>query len=69
MNTSKDHSGCRGCQWRGANHGGWCYMFESEPSNLPCAQHDKFQIERDITQAFLRKHPEMLALLIQTEKQ
>jgi hypothetical protein len=34
-------SACDGCQWqREGSQDGWCYMFQSAPDQLPCAQHD-----------------------------
>lgn len=42
-------SACDGCQWQYENsQGKWCYMFRSEPDQLPCAQHDKFKAERRV---------------------
>ena len=55
---------CNGCQWQSSKQGEWCYMFETEPSRLPCAQHDQFEVERQITQTFLRKHPQALLMLM-----
>jgi len=58
------HSGCDGCQWRSAEAGIWCEMFETSPSHLPCAQHDKFETEREITRLLLKKAPGLLELMM-----
>ncbi len=45
-------------------HGNYCYMFKSAPEILPCGQHDKFKLERQITGQLITKHPEILAMMI-----
>lgn len=57
--------GCRGCQWRNqAASGDWCGMFSDAPDNLPCAQHDCFALEREITTALIRKNPALLTMML-----
>ena len=42
----------------------YCYMFKSAPEILPCGQHDKFKLERQITGQLITKHPEILAMMM-----
>jgi len=46
------------------DEGNYCYMFKSAPKVLPCGQHDKFKIERQMTGQLITKHPEILAMMI-----
>ena len=56
--------GCRGCQWADKHSGGWCHQFKYAPENLPCAQHDCFTVEREITSALIRKNPAILTMMV-----
>jgi hypothetical protein len=47
-----------------ADPGNYCYMFKTAPDILPCGQHDKFKMERQITGQLITKHPEILAMMI-----
>jgi hypothetical protein len=57
--------GCDGCQWQHEGSGGnWCYMFQSAPDQLPCAQHDKFEIERAAMSAMIQKCPAIIPMMV-----
>lgn len=60
---SADAKGCEGCQYQGNEHG-WCYMFEDSPIRVPCAQHDKFEKEREANRIMISKDSEWLRFLI-----
>lgn len=62
MNRATQCGACKGCQHqRGGDHGRqWCYMFETRPSTLPCAQHDKFTAERRVAASFFKRNPALL---------
>ena len=64
---SHNCSACHGCQYAGNRHGGWCYMFEHAPDNLPCSQHDCFSLEREIASAIIRKNPGLLTAMVFNE--
>lgn len=64
ITNAQTDPGCEGCQWRSGEPGAWCYMFDKAPKELPCAQHDRFEVQREVTQAALRRHPELLSLMI-----
>lgn len=56
---------CLGCKHNHDFDDGWyCYMFKTQPDVLPCGQHDKFEMERQIMGEFLIKNPEILAMMI-----
>ena len=59
MATARGCRDCDGCSHVDDPHGaGWCYMFESPPDVLPCAQHDKFKVQRNATAMLAKQHPE-----------
>lgn len=60
-------SACNGCQWQGQPGGEWCYMFDDAPENLPCAQHDKYETERKMAAAILKKNPALFSLMAMGE--
>ena len=55
-NTEK----CNGCQHQSIVKGQWCYMFLDRPEKLPCGQHDKHKLERQITGDLIRRNPLIL---------
>jgi hypothetical protein len=59
-------SACDGCQWQHEEGRGnwWCYMFPSAPNQLPCTQHDKFEIERMAMSAMIRKCPAIIPMMV-----
>ena len=49
---------CEGCKHRKANEEElFCYMFKDKPNVVPCGQHDKYAIEREITGMLFKKYP------------
>ena len=56
---------CSGCSWIDDGGENWCQMFEEKPSELPCGQHDKFKLEREITGRMIRKNPIILIGMVQ----
>jgi hypothetical protein len=56
--------GCLGCQWADKHSGGWCHQFKHAPEKLPCAQHDCFAMEREITSAMIRKNPALVTFMV-----
>lgn len=58
--------GCENCKWAEADSDGWCYHFHKAPEVLPCTQHDKFEMERLVTTTILKKHPELIRVMIMT---
>lgn len=68
MRTAVTCQGCDGCQWQGqGDDRNWCQMFGTAPDELPCAQHDKFAIEREIMAAAIRHHPQLLTMMISNQ--
>ena len=58
-------SSCDGCQWQHEGEAGnWCYMFQDAPENLPCSQHDKFEGERRVMGAMIRKCPAIIPMMV-----
>jgi len=57
-------AGCEGCQHRLTVVNQWCYMFRDKPEKVPCGQHDKFRLHREITGRMLKKHPEMFLAFV-----
>jgi hypothetical protein len=55
---------CEGCSHAKHQEEGFCYMFEQQPEELPCGQHDKFKEVRRATGELIRKHPLILAGMI-----
>jgi len=39
-------------------------MFRDKPEKVPCGQHDKFRLHREITGRMLKKHPEMFLAFV-----
>jgi len=55
------HEGCEGCQHRHlGTPSDWCYMFRTQPRELPCAQHDQFS---DLRRAMARTPLPILAAI------
>jgi len=48
MKNSFNCRSCEGCKHITNNNLEYCYMFQSAPSILPCAQHDKYAEQRKI---------------------
>lgn len=57
---------CNGCKHKGlaTTETCFCYMFDNKPEIIPCGQHDKYEVERRLTGAMMRKHPFMTQLLV-----
>lgn len=67
-NSAKNCSDCDGCQWQDiGDENGWCYMFEDEPENLPCSQHDKFAVDREIFELIVKKNPIILPMIVESK--
>lgn len=60
LKTAASCEACNGCQHQNHSDGGWCYMFENPPETLPCGQHDKFELERQITGRLIQRCPIIL---------
>ena len=61
----KTDSRCDGCRHSQIpTDGGYCYMFQDPPPELPCGQHDQFEAERRVMGSLVRKHPQILAMMI-----
>lgn len=58
---------CKGCKHNIPSEG-FCYMFDKAPKQLPCGQHDKFSVERELTGKLLLKHPLLFFAFIQDAK-
>jgi hypothetical protein len=56
--------GCSGCSWAEKHSGGWCHMFKHAPDELPCSQHDKFAVEREVMNEMVRRNPAVINLLV-----
>lgn len=52
-----DCKNCDGCQFQNMGESGWCYLFESSPEQLPCSQHDKFEVERKAAKEMFKRNP------------
>lgn len=55
---------CDGCSNATDLDGGYCRMFECQPSVLPCAQHDKYAEQRKLNGRLITQHPHILAMMI-----
>lgn len=60
MTNATECEACNGCKHQNHLDDGWCYMFENAPDDLPCAQHDKFEVKRKVTCAIVGRHPVLL---------
>lgn len=47
MNSSNNEK-CVGCKYITGDNSSYCYMFETSPEILPCAQHDMYAEQRKI---------------------
>jgi len=56
--NAEDHDKCKGCRHQKTDiKTQWCYMFKNPPEILPCAQHDRYALERKITGELIKKNP------------
>ena len=56
---------CNGCKHQIKEKDYWCYMFKNKPSILPCGQHDKYKLERQLTGKLIKRNPIILYAMIQ----
>lgn len=55
---------CRGCRHDIPTDHNFCYMFEKQPEQLPCGQHDKYDQMRKAFGKLLLKNPFLMHLVI-----
>ena len=49
---------CEGCKHRFAKEEDlFCYMFKDKPNIVPCGQHNKYEIERNVMGMLFKKYP------------
>ena len=65
MKTQNNVSKCEGCRHHNEEQDGdYCYLFRDAPEELPCKQHDKFEVEQKAMTSLVKKRPEILAMMI-----
>lgn len=60
MDNASNCSACDGCSHRSTYQVGWCYMFVEPPDVMPCAQHDKYEVERAVMGKMIQRCPALL---------
>lgn len=58
------NSKCDGCRHNIPSSTDFCYMFEKEPEELPCGQHDKYYQMRKAFGRLLLKNPFLMHMVI-----
>ncbi len=60
---------CKGCKHITDNGNEFCYMFLKAPEVLPCGQHDKYKLERELTGRLIKKNPSLILGMLLEESE